>query len=83
MFIKNVKAVIIASFIMPASEISLKGIPYPTYAKVIGWLIVAVPLSAIPICALIQAYKYRKEPVRVFFCWVFSDVKNWIFKFLF
>lgn len=49
---------------MPAAEIELKGIKYPTYSKAIGWLIVAAPLSAIPICALYQLYKFRNNLVR-------------------
>ena len=48
---------------MPDDPVSLKGKVYPDYALAIGWVIVAIPLSAIPICAVYQLFKYRDKPV--------------------
>lgn len=41
---------------MSSGELNLKGIPYPTYAKVIYWVLVIVPILAIIIGGAHQAY---------------------------
>jgi solute carrier family 6 amino acid transporter-like protein 5/7/9/14 len=51
--------VIISTFIIPAKELNLRGVVYPFYSKVIGWIIVAVPISSIFIIGLIQAFKHK------------------------
>lgn len=61
------KAIIISTFIIPSGEIHLKGIEYPSYAKAIGWVIVAIPLIPIPVCALYQAKKHNFDWVRIYF----------------
>lgn len=53
------KTIIVATIIKPSAEMNLKGIPYPTYAKVIGWIIVSIPLSVIPLCGFFQAKKHN------------------------
>ena len=53
------KAIIVASLILPSNEMTLKGIPYPFYSKVIGFVIAAIPISAIFIFGAIQAFKYE------------------------
>ncbi|CAF0839573.1 unnamed protein product [Brachionus calyciflorus] len=58
--------IIIATIIMPAEAISLKGVIYPDYAVAIGWVIVAIPIAAIPVCAIYQAYKFRANPRDMF-----------------
>lgn len=51
--------IMLSSFFMPKSEFSLRGIPYPLYSRVIGWIITIVPISFIPILGIMQAYKYK------------------------
>jgi hypothetical protein len=53
--------VIILNIVLPSDPISLKGNVYPDYAQAVGWVIVAVPLSAIPIGAIVQIIKYRND----------------------
>lgn len=53
------KLVIISTFIIPASELNLRGIPYPFYSKIIGWIIALIPISAIIILAITQSIKYK------------------------
>lgn len=52
--------------ILPSDPIKLKGNIYPDYAVSIGWVIVAIPISAIPICAIYQfmlQYRGKKDYV--------------------
>ncbi len=57
----------IASFIVSSGEINIKGITYPTYSKVIGYIFVLLPLAAIPGCGIYQAKKHN-------FNWVFKNI---------
>jgi len=60
------KAVIIATFIIPNNPTSLRKKVYPDYALAIGWVLVAIPIAAIPIGALYQTYKYKDNLVKLF-----------------
>ena len=60
------KAVIIATFVIPNKPTSLRGKVYPDYALAIGWILVAIPIVAIPIGAIYQTYKYKDNLVRMF-----------------
>lgn len=52
---------IISTFIIPASELNLRGIPYPLYSKIIGWIIALIPISSIIILAITQSIKYKYD----------------------
>ncbi len=54
---------IIATFIIPNKPTSLRGKVYPDYALAIGWILVAIPIIAIPIGAIYQINKYKDNPV--------------------
>jgi hypothetical protein len=41
----------------------LRGKVYPDYALAIGWILVAIPIIAIPIGAIYQINKYKDNPV--------------------
>jgi len=58
-FIIFSQLVILSTFIIPANELSLRGIPYPFYSKIIGWIIALIPISAIIILGITQAIKYK------------------------
>lgn len=55
------KAIIIATIILPSDPISLNDRPYPAYSIAIGWVIVALPISAIPVCAIYQFILKHKD----------------------
>lgn len=65
-------AIIIASIVLPSKPTSLRGKQYPDYALAIGWVIVATPLSAIVICAIIQYFKHKDNPVKIIFIFNFD-----------
>lgn len=52
-------AIILSSLLLPSGGLSLKGIPYPFYAKVIGFIIACIPLSAIFIFGAKQAIAFE------------------------
>lgn len=73
--------IIIATMILPSDPIKLNGNIYPNYAVSIGWVIVAIPISAIPICALYQfllQYRGEKNYVTLFmqFTFKYSNLFN-------
>jgi hypothetical protein len=76
------KGIIVSTFIIPSSKLSLKGIEYPGFAIFIGWIIVLIPIMMIVFCALYQGFKCNWDWVGTFlcflklFCVVFLNAKS-------
>ena len=57
-FVLIEKILILSSFILPSAPLNLKGIPYPWYSKLVGYIIILSPLTLIPGCAYYQCKKH-------------------------
>ena len=58
-------AIMVATLIMPSGELSLRGIKYPFYAKVIGWIIAWLPTLIIIVFAIYKCFSYEFDWVNM------------------
>lgn len=62
---KFFQLVIIATAVFGGNELIVNNTKFPGWAHGIGWAISMTPISAIVICAVIQAFKYNFNWVHI------------------
>jgi hypothetical protein len=58
--------VIVLSLTGKNERLEFNGVIFPDYTEIIGWVLIAIPLSAIPIGMVYQCIVYKGNIVRIF-----------------
>lgn len=71
--------VIVLSLTGQSERLEFNGVIFPDYTEIIGWVLIAIPLSAIPIGMVYQCIVYKGSIVRIFSLLQINLIVNFYF----
>ncbi len=71
--------VIVLSLTGKSEPLEFNGNKFPDYTEIIGWVLIAIPLSAIPIGMVYQCIVYKGNIVRIFSLLQINFIVNFYF----